>query len=61
MEKYGPKCIKIERSKIVTKGITIKGDDGETRLILQGEMPLDCVVLFIDKEHWLEIKDRRYN
>ena len=41
---------------IIAVGMTIKqGDD--VQLLLEGDMPADCVVVFMDKESWEKFKE----
>ena len=35
-------------------GYTVKDNSGETQLILKGDLPSDCFVVFISKEDWDE-------
>ena len=39
--------------------VEIIENDGETVLIIEGDLPPDCVVVFMDKESWEEVKEVR--
>ncbi|KKM24286.1 hypothetical protein LCGC14_1606580 [marine sediment metagenome] len=41
---------------ILKVGVTIE-HEGETLLIFDGDMPLDCVVVFMDKDSWAKLKE----
>lgn len=41
--------------KILKVGLTLK-KDGEVLLVLDGEMPSDCMVVFMDKDSYKELK-----
>ncbi len=53
--------IKIDKAKIKAVGQTIT-HKGEVILVTRpgSDMPTDCIVLFVDKVHWDEIKGRLY-
>lgn len=40
---------------ILKVGVVVE-QDGETVLIIDGEMPPDCVVVFMDKESWEKLQ-----
>ena len=40
---------------ILKIGVTVQ-KDGEILLVVDGEMPPDCVVVFMDKESWKKLK-----
>ena len=41
--------------KVIKIGLTIE-HEGETLLLQEGDMPKDCVVVFLDKESWEDLK-----
>ena len=41
---------------IIKVGLTFK-QKGEVSLIVEGELPPDCVVVFMDKESWNRLKE----
>ena len=41
-------------------GMTVERD-GEVTLIVEGDLPPDCVVVFMDKESWKILKQEKQN
>ena len=40
---------------IIKMGITVE-HEGEVVLVIKGDLPPDCVVVFMDKESWEKLK-----
>lgn len=43
--------------EIKAVGITYKGPDGSVGLIMEDDMPEDCVVVFMSKKDYEELKE----
>ena len=50
-------CKSVELN-IKAVGATIE-HDGEVVLIVEGDLPPDCVVVFMDKDSWLKLKEEK--
>jgi len=44
--------------KIIKVGATVSDNNGEVRLALQGDMPDNCVAIFVKNEDYEEARDR---